>query len=247
MKNIPVIVFILFSCLLNSFAQTPSPTPAETGARNENKSTVVPASTETKLPATKPNAETTSPIYVVKDAPARIPRFESAPVIDGQLNDGIWQSAAVFGDFLQIQPGDNVAPSSPTEVLIGYDAKNLYLAFRITQDRDIIRATVARRDNIFDDDYVGVYLDTFNDQRQAYAIFWNPLGVQADGTFSESNGEDYSVDLVMESKGVLTEDGYTIEAAIPFKSLRYEAGRDKQWGIHIFRRVRRWRCSHRCG
>jgi hypothetical protein len=175
MKNIPVIVFILFSCLLNSFAQTPSPTPAETGARNENKSTVVPASTETKLPATKPNAETTSPIYVVKDAPARIPRFESAPVIDGQLNDGIWQSAAVFGDFLQIQPGDNVAPSSPTEVLIGYDAKHLYIAFRIKQDRDKVRATVARRDNILTtitSAFISIPLTTSDRPTSFFGIRW---------------------------------------------------------------------------
>ncbi|HEY8563408.1 MAG TPA: carbohydrate binding family 9 domain-containing protein [Pyrinomonadaceae bacterium] len=246
MRNIPFIVCFLLFCLLNSFAQDSTPTPAaETGARNEN-----PAAASVLVPATSPtpsdpkplppktNVETSSPIYVVKNAPARIPRFEAAPVIDGQLSDGIWQTAAVFGDFLQIQPGDNVAPSSPTEVLIGYDAKHLYIAFRVKQDRSKVRATVARRDNIFDDDYVGVYLDTFNDQRQAYAIFWNPLGVQADGTFTESNGEDYSVDLVMESKGVLTEDGFTIEAAIPFKSLRYEAGKDKQWGLHIFRRVK---------
>jgi hypothetical protein len=51
-------------------------------------------------------------------------------------------------------------------------------------------------------------------------------------------GEDYSLDIVMDSKGVLTEDGFTIEVAIPFKSLRYEAGKDKRWGLHINRRVK---------
>lgn len=250
MRNIPVIFCILLSCLLNSFAQTttsssvtpsPSATPeTENAVRNENPPTnvTVPAATEAKPFKSNLTPEKPSPAYVAKTAAARIPRFEAAPVIDGQLNDEIWQRAAVFGDFLQIQPGDNVAPSSPTEVLLGYDAKHLYIAFRVKQDPTKTRATVARRDNIFNDDYVGVYLDTFNDQRQAYAIFWNPLGIQADGTFSESNGEDYSVDLVMESKGVLTEDGYVIEIAIPFKSLRYEAGKDKQWGIQIFRRVK---------
>ncbi len=253
MRNFSVFI-VLFLGILNSFGQTSSPTPASSGG-NENSSTNTaaatssPTPTEIKLTNTTPtpttttfseksNPEPSKAVYVGKNAPARIPRFESAPVIDGQLNDAIWQTASVFGDFLQIQPGDNVAPSSPTEVLIGYDAKNLYIAFRVKQDRDKIRATVARRDNIFNDDYVGVYLDTFNDKRQAYVIFWNPLGVQADGVFTESSGEDYSVDLVMESKGVLTEDGFTIEAAIPFKSLRYEAGKDKNWGIHIFRRVK---------
>ncbi|HEX8636700.1 MAG TPA: DUF5916 domain-containing protein, partial [Pyrinomonadaceae bacterium] len=111
-------------------------------------------------------------------------------------------------------------------------------AFRVKQDRDKVRATVSRRDNIYNDDYVLVHLDTFNDQRQAYLLFFSPLGIQADGTFTEGRGEDYSVDIVMESKGVLTEDGFTIEVAIPFKSLRYEAGKDKQWGLHINRRVK---------
>jgi hypothetical protein len=176
--------------------------------------------------------------YVRKDVPARIARFETPPVIDGQLDDPAWQTAAVFGDFLQIQPGDNVAPSHQTEFLMGYDAKTLYVAFRAKQDRNTIRATVARRDNIFNDEYVLLYVDTFNDQRQAYVISFNPLGIQADGTFTEGSGEDYSVDLVMESKGVLADDGYTIEAAIPFKSLRYEAGKGKQWGLQIFRRIK---------
>ena len=122
--------------------------------------------------------------------------------------------------------------------MMGYDGKNLYIAFHVVQSRENVRATVARRDNIFDDDYVGVYLDTFNDQRQAYCIFFNPLGVQADGVFREGKGEDYSVDLVMDSKGTLTPDGYTVEAAIPFKSLRYEGGKDQQWGIHLYRRAK---------
>ena len=173
--------------------------------------------------------------YVSKTEPARIPRLETPPTIDGQLDDATWANATVFGDFIQTDPGDNIAPSHPTEVMMGYDAKHLYIAFKIIQDRDKVRATVARRDNIFNDDHVGVYLDTFNDQRQAYALFFNPLGVQTDGIFTEGRGGDYSVDIVMDSKGVLTPEGFTVEVAIPFKSLRYEAGKGKMWGVHIHR------------
>ncbi len=176
--------------------------------------------------------------YVPRDAPVNIPRFETPPVIDGVLDDATWQNSALFGDFLQTQPGDNVKPTHPTEFMMGYDSKNLYVAFKVIQDRDKVRATMARRDNIFNDDYVLMYIDTFNDQRQAYVIFFNPLGIQADGTYTEGRGEDFSVDLVMESKGVLTPDGFTIEAAIPFKSLRFEAGKGKNWGFSIFRRVK---------
>jgi len=176
--------------------------------------------------------------YASKEAPVHIPHFDAPPGIDGQINKSEWSSAIVFGEFLQIQPGDNVAPSAETEVLMGYDEKNLYIAFRVKQNRSTVRASLARRDQVFNDDYVGVYLDTFDDKRRAYTIFFNPLGVQADGTLTEGRGEDYSVDLILESKGVLTPDGYTIEAAIPFKSLRYEAGENKLWGIHLFRRVK---------
>ena len=146
----------------------------------------------------------------------------------------MWKTAAVFKDFYQIHPGDNIAPSQPTEVLIGYDAKYLYIAFRCYDEPDKVRATVAKRDDIFDDDYVGIFLDTFNDRRRAYVLIFNPLGVQADGILTEGMGEDFSVDIVMESKGVAhATDGYVVEVAIPFKSLRYEAGKDKLWGLHI--------------
>ncbi|MBA3438782.1 MAG: carbohydrate binding family 9 domain-containing protein [Pyrinomonadaceae bacterium] len=170
----------------------------------------------------------------------RITRFETPPVIDGQLDDEAWKGAAVFKDFQQIQPGDNIPPSRNTEAMLGYDAKFLYIAFRAVDEPGKVRATISRRDAVFEDDNVGMFLDTFNDQRRAYEFFFNPLGVQADAIFTESGGEDFSVDIVMESKGVMTETGYTVEVAVPFKSLRYEAGRDKLWGIHLFRRIKRF-------
>src|SRR5213078_260638 len=89
-------------------------------------------------------------------------------------------------------------------------------------------------------DNLRIYLDTFNDQRKAYILGWNPLGVQQDGIFTEGGNTDYSVDIVMESKGEVTSDGWTLEVAIPFKSLRYEAGKDKLWGIHVFRNIDRF-------
>src|SRR6266849_4263202 len=64
-----------------------------------------------------------------KAQPIRVPRFDKAPVIDGKLDDEVWKQAAVLKDFYQIQPGDNIAPSKPTEVMIGYDSRTLYVAF----------------------------------------------------------------------------------------------------------------------
>ena len=174
-----------------------------------------------------------------KAAPVRVARFVSAPKIDGRLDDSVWKEATVLKDFYQFQPGDNIAPSKPTEVLLGYDAKHLYIGFRASDEPGKVRATVAKRDQIWDDDNVGVLLDTFNDRRRAYEFFFNPLGVQADGVFTEGNGDNFSIDIVMESKGVVTDEGYTIEVAIPFKSLRYEAGKGKLWGVHFLRYIKR--------
>ena len=174
-----------------------------------------------------------------KASPVRLPKFDKKPVIDGKLDDAVWQNATVLKDFYQIDPGDNTPPLKPTEVLLGYDAKFFYIAFRCFDEPDKVRATIAKRDNIFSDDYVGFFLDTFNDQRKAFEAFFNPLGIQADGVLTEGRGEDFSVDWVMESKGLVNQEGYVVEVAIPFKSLRYAVGKDKLWGAHFFRRIKR--------
>lgn len=172
--------------------------------------------------------------------PVSLTRFDVPPVIDGKLDDEVWKQAAVFKDFYQTSPGDNTAPSYPTEARIGYDSKNLYLAFHAHDDPLKVRATVAKRDNVLGtDDSVRILLDTYNDKRRAYAFVFNPFGVQQDGILTEGSGVDYTVDIVMESKGILIEDGYTVEVAIPFKSLRYESGKSKLWGVQIFRSILR--------
>jgi hypothetical protein len=174
-----------------------------------------------------------------KTQAVRITQLKTPPLIDGKLDDEVWKAAAVLKDFYQTQPGDNTPPSQLTELLIGYDSKNLYLGFRALDEPGKVRATVGKRDDIFNDDNVRILIDTFNDKRKAYAFVFNPLGIQADGILTEGRGEDYSVDVVMESKGEITDKGYTVEVAIPFRSLRYNGGKDMRWGIHVFRRIKR--------
>lgn len=175
-----------------------------------------------------------------RQEPLRLAHFDKPPVIDAKLDDEVWKTATVLKDFYQTNPGDNTAPSYPTEALIGYDSNNLYLGFRAKDDPNRVRATVAKRDNVLGtDDHVRILLDTFNDKRRAYVFIFNPFGVQQDGIRIEGSGVDYTVDVVMESKGTLTEDGYVVEVAIPFKSLRYAAGQGKIWGVHVFRSIQR--------
>jgi hypothetical protein len=184
------------------------------------------ASKKVEIPADRLN-----PIKIPKTAP---------PVIDGKIDDEIWKQAAVFKDFFQTYPGDNIAPSKQTEVYVAYDEKHLYVAFKCFDERDKIRATVAKRDSVFGEDNVRIWLDTYNDQRRAYVLGFNPLGIQQDGIFTEGQGADFSVDIVMDSKGVIEDWGWSVEVAIPFKSLRYAAGKGKHWGFNVARNIDRF-------
>ncbi len=175
-----------------------------------------------------------------KSRPITIPKISKELVIDGRIDDDDWRHAAVFKDFYQTGPGYNTAPSKPTEVYIMYDEKNLYVAFKCWDEKDKIRATVAKRDNVFGEDNVRLWLDTYDDRRRAYVLGFNPLGIQQDGIYTEGKGADFSVDIVMESKGVIEDWGWSVEIKIPFKSLRYAAGKGKFWGFNAARNIDRF-------
>lgn len=193
---------------------------------------------------------------VKADAPTPIkavslPKCVAPPVIDGVLDEMEWQCARKLTLNYQVMPGDNVEPSERTDVFLAYDPQHLYLAFH-AHDREpgAIRARMARRDNVFEDDYVAVFLDTFNDQRRAYALYFNPFGVQADGIFlpasvtattpaNASEIRDLTWDGIFISKGALTTDGYVVEVAIPFKTLRFQGGKEMTWGLHVHRWIPR--------
>ena len=202
------------------------PSTTEAVGRAENKKQNSDANTKLIIPTEKAN-------------PVKVPKITAAPVIDGKLDDDIWKTAAVFKDFYQTSPGVNIAPSKPTETYLTYDEKNLYIAFKCWDEPDKIRATVAKRDDVFGEDNVRVWLDTYNDRRRAYVLGWNPLGIQQDGIYTEGRGADFSVDIVMESKGIITDWGWSVEVKIPFKSLRYTAGKGKFWGFNAARNIAR--------
>jgi hypothetical protein len=168
-------------------------------------------------------------------APTRIPRADTAPTVDCALDDEAWRDAPVLGGFHQVHPGDNAAASHPTEVRLALTADALYVAVRAEEAPGRVRATLAKRDAIESDDTVALYLDTFQDRRRAYVVMVNPLGVQQDGVFVEGREPDYSVDLDLRSAGCVDERGYTIEIAVPFASLRYQAS---TWGLQIVRESR---------
>ncbi|MBN2265129.1 MAG: hypothetical protein JW775_04865, partial [Candidatus Aminicenantes bacterium] len=129
--------------------------------------------------------------------------------------------------------------SERTVALMAYDAENLYFAFKCyDREPDKIKAALADRDTIRADDFVCVNLDSFNDRQSLYALYVNPLGIQTDSRFAGGN-EDFSVDFVWSSAGRIDPDGYSVELALPFKSIRYAGKKRVEMSIFFERRLSR--------
>lgn len=222
-----IYAFIIINFLtISAFTQTDSNGGSEKTSSNDNPENV--------------GKKAVVVIPPEKAKPITVPKLFSGITIDGRVVEEDWKTAAVFKDFYQTFPGDNTSPSRPTEVYLMYDEKHLYIAFKCWDEKDKVRATVARRDEVFGEDNVRVWLDTFDDQRRAYILGFNPHGIQQDGIYTEGQGSDFSVDIVMESKGVIEDWGWSVEVKIPFKSLRYTAGKGKNWGFNAARNIDRF-------
>ncbi len=180
-------------------------------------------------------------------------RLEQTIVVDGRLDEPVWQEAPVLTGFSRYAPNDGSPAENRTEVLVWYSPSAIHFGIRAYARPGTVRATLADRDKMYSDDYVMIYLGTFNDGRQALAFGANPLGVQGDGALVETGGGassggfggqsigrghiDISQDFVYQSRGRLTDYGYEIEIRIPFKSLRYQPAERQDWGISVTRQV----------
>jgi hypothetical protein len=180
---------------------------------------------------------------------AEIPRLEGVVQIDGNLDEPVWSRATRLTGFWQYQPVDGRPAEEQTEVRVWYAADAIYFGV-IAYDRNPrgIRATVADRDNIDNEDHVVLDLDTFHDRRRAFFFGVNPLGAQTDGVRSEGSGQvsslipgstDKNPDFTWDSKGRITERGFEVEIRIPFKSLRYPGSNPQSWGFNVTRVVQR--------
>jgi hypothetical protein len=166
-------------------------------------------------------------------------RTDTPPRIDGVLDDEVWKTAPHETGFKTWTPDFGKTMSAQTIVYYAYDRENLYFAFRcFDPDPAKIKASVSGRDTITADDWTCLNLDTFDDQQGLYALYVNPLGIQADSRF-EGNKEDYSVDVVWFSEGRIDAEGYAVEIRIPFKSIRYARNEPVEMGIIFERRISR--------
>lgn len=142
--------------------------------------------------------------------------------------------------FVQRFPVDGAPSTKRTVAWLGYDDEALYAVFvAFDPEPAKIRARWSRREQIFGDDIVQIMVDTFRDERRAYSFICNPLGVQFDAVWTEQAEFDDSFDTVWRSEGRLTDAGYVVKMAIPFKSLRFPAAEEQTWGLLLNRDIPR--------
>ena len=174
----------------------------------------------------------------------KIPRVDKPPSLEDFLEmkpNAAWQGRlAKIENFVQREPSDGKPATQRTEGYVGYDAKNFYVIFVcFDSEPGKIRARLGRRENIFDDDVVGVLVDTFHDRQRAYEFFVNPLGIQGDAITTEGSNDDFSWDTLWHSKGKLTAQGFVVWISIPFKSMRFPSADQQTWCFALLRGITR--------
>src|SRR5688572_27329613 len=166
-------------------------------------------------------------------------RVMTPPKLDGVLDDEAWTAGPeVLDPWMSYNPLRGQQELLQTQVWIAYDDKALYFAFRcLDPEPDKIRTTISRRDNVWNDDWVGVSLDSSRAGQMAYHMFINPSGIQMDAL--QTRNEDTAEDWTWQSSGRVDAQGYTVEIRVPLQSIRFKGGDDVRMGALFFRKSSR--------
>lgn len=210
-----------------------------------------------------------APVSLFAQQPPAPPTFvvgklaESAepPVIDGRVNDAVWQTVQPYGTFTQQDPIEGAPASEKTEVRMLVGRGTLYISvIAFDSDPSKIIVSQARRDaSLTETDSIVMALDTFNDSQNAFVFGTNPLGIEYDGQVArEGQSSGVSVggggaggtqrggisafnpnwDGDWSVRSQITDRGWETELAIPLKTLRYQTGTDQTWGFNVMRNIR---------
>jgi hypothetical protein len=166
-------------------------------------------------------------------------RTDTPPVIDGVLDDAVWQQAAYIDDLHQVSPIEYAEPSERTEIYLLYDDDALYIGARMhMSDPADITANVMRQhgQQMTQDDTLFVTLDPLNDRRSGYFFGINPNGVRLDGLYRNVSEYYSDWDTIFYADSVITDDGWTTEYAIPYKSISFDPNTDT-WGLNFSRSI----------
>jgi len=179
-----------------------------------------------------------APVWANTGTIPDLPRINEPVKIDGNLDDDAWRQALQIQVNTETNPGENIPAKVKTVAYLMEDGNSLFVAFDARDpDPGAIRAFLRDRDSAYNDDFVGVIIDSYNDERRAFEFFSNPLGAQMDLTNDDINRhEDDSWNAIWDSAGQITDQGYIVEMEIPLNQLRFQKVDGKQvWGLDVIR------------
>src|SRR5688572_26164850 len=171
----------------------------------------------------------------------RAVRIDTPPRLDGVLDESIYRTLTPISGFVQQEPSEGEPATEPTLVWLLYDDRFLYVAARCRDSQPSrIIANDMRRDgrNVSANDNFSIIFDTFHDRRNGYEFLMNAVGGAWDTQITDERdvNRDWNVPWIPRSRR--DSEGWTLEMAVPFRSLRYRGQGAQVWGINIRRNVR---------
>ncbi len=173
-------------------------------------------------------------------ATVRAVRLAAPLQIDGRLDEVLYDAVPPISDFLQVEPRPGEPATDRTDVWVTFNETTVFVSLRCWQDTDRIAANDMRRDSFTQDDYVDIALDTFHDGRNAAVFTVFASGGRFDAQITDESRMNMDWNPVWDLRTGRFEGGWTAEAAIPFRSLRYRPGRAQIWGVN-FQRYTQWK------
>jgi hypothetical protein len=169
-------------------------------------------------------------------------RIDSAPVLDGVLDEEVWTGVPICSeDFISYWTVSGEVLPYRTRVWAAYDADNLYFAFSCSDpEPGQMTTSIRSRDNIWEEDWVGLGLDAAGNGQGLYQFYVNPNGIQGDRLYlATTRTDDVSVDWVWYCGARIVDDGYTVEIRVPLRSFRFQSGDEVRMGVTFIRRINR--------
>lgn len=175
-------------------------------------------------------------------------RITTPLTIDAVLDEAVYSQITPASDFTQLQPYNGKPSMQPTQAWFFYDENAIYVGAMLYDSHpDSIFNFLSERDNIGTSDYFGVYFDPYNQGQLSYGFFVTPAGVQVDIKAiktSDGDNETDSWDAVWESKTRITDKGWVVELRIPYSALRFSDNAGSDWGLNMFRNIRRYNSNN---
>ena len=186
-----------------------------------------------------------APEVITRDEEGRVTmraiRLGQPLTLDGLLDEPVYENVPPVNGFIQQEPNEGAPATEDTDLWVLFDDKHIYIAARCWDSRpELMMANEMRRDNIalFQNDNFAVVLDTSYDRRNAFVFHINPLAGLMDAQVFDENLFNRDWNTVWDARTARFAKGWTLEIAIPFKSLRYKGSGPQVWGINVRRIVR---------